>query len=92
MNTRTLVTPILMGVDIHGSLLLLPRPGHLHLWADGGPARGLAVQQCHPETEPVLRSADSWLKGQGTKEEDVVHSETSQRNAPPQLLSNSLHI
>lgn len=64
---------------LHGSLLLLSRPRYLHLWADGGPAGGLAVQQCHPETELVLRSAGSWLKGQGTKEEDVVRSEKSQR-------------
>lgn len=80
MNTRALVTPILIGVDIHGLLHLLSRPRYLHLWADGSPAGGLAVQQCHPETELVLRSAGPWLKGQGTKEEDVVCSEKSQRN------------
>lgn len=73
------------GVDIHGSLLLLSRPRYLHLWADRGPEWGRAVQQCHPETELVLRSAGSWLKGQGTEEEDVVRSERSQKigTSPP---------
>lgn len=97
MNTGALVTPVFTGEDIHGSLLLLSRPRYLYLWADWGPPRGPAVQQCHSETEPVLRSAGSWLKGQGTKEEEVVRSEISQRNsASPAfhgvLLHNSLHI
>lgn len=97
MNTGALVTPVFTGEDIHGSLLLLSRPRYLYLWADWGPPRGPAVQQCHSETEPVLRSAGSWLKGQGTKEEEVVRSEMSQRSsASPAfhgvLLHNSLHI
>ena len=72
-------------------LLLLSRPRYLHVWAGRGPTRGLAVQQCHPEEEPVLRSAGSWLEGPGTKEEDeVAHSELSQRMAPPQLLSHGV--
>lgn len=83
--------PILMWVDIHGPLLLLSRPRYLHVWAGRGPTRGLAVQQCHPEEEFVLRSAGSWLKGPGTKEEDeVAHSELNQRMAPPQLLSHGV--
>ena len=68
-----------MWVDIHGPLLLLSRPRYLHVWAGRGPTRGLAVQQCHPEEELVLRSAGSCLKDPGTTEEEdeVAHSELS---------------
>lgn len=84
--------PILTWVDIHGPLLLLSRPRYLHVWSNRGPTWGLAVQQYHPEEELVLRSAGSWLKSPGTTEEEdeVAHSELSQRTAPPQLLSHGV--
>ena len=69
------------GSDAHGPLLLSPRPGCLHLWVDGSPARGPAVQQRHPEAEPVLRPSEAWRKGPGTEEEELVWSGMSQRKS-----------
>uniref|UniRef100_A0A452SU97 All-trans-retinol 13,14-reductase n=1 Tax=Ursus americanus TaxID=9643 RepID=A0A452SU97_URSAM len=55
----------------HGPLLLSPRPGYLHLWVDGGLARGPAVQQRHSEEELVLRPEEAELKDPGTEEEEL---------------------
>lgn len=71
-------SPLLVGAA-YGSLLLPPRPGCLHLWTDGRPARGPAVQQRHPEAELVLRPSEAWLKDPGAEEEELVQGGMSQR-------------
>uniref|UniRef100_A0A8D1RUT3 All-trans-retinol 13,14-reductase n=1 Tax=Sus scrofa TaxID=9823 RepID=A0A8D1RUT3_PIG len=42
--------------------------GYLHLWVDGSPAGGPAVQWRHSEAELVLRSLEAGLEDPGTEE------------------------
>ena len=63
--------------DAHRPPLLSPRPRYPHLWVDWSPARGLAVQQCHPEAELVLRPLEAWLADPGPEEEEVSPGELS---------------
>lgn len=73
MNTRALTLSLSAA---HGSLLLSPRPRHLHLRVDGGHTRGPSVQQCHPEAELVLRPEEAWFKDPGTEKDELVGPET----------------
>lgn len=67
-------------MDAHRPPLLSPRPRHCHLWVGWSPARGLAVQQRHPEAELVLRPSEARIADPGPEEKELVGSGRSQSN------------